>query len=844
MGAPKEIIDLVERFDRHLEAYKSGRYNETQLRREFIDPFFEALGWDVNNKSGYAEAYKEVIHEDSIKVGAGTKAPDYCFRVGGARKFFLEAKKPSVDIKNEISPAYQVRRYAWSAKLPLSILSDFEELAVYDCRVKPSKTDKSAAARAFLINFKDYIARWDEIAAIFSKEAIQKGSFDKFVESGKKRRGTTEVDAVFLKEIESWRETLAKDIAKHNPRLTQRERKAGGIYYTPSYIVDYIVKNTVGKLLEGKDPKLASTLKILDPACGSGHFLIGAYQYLLDWHLDWYVKDGAEKWALEKSPALYRDARGEWRLTTPERKRVLLNNIYGVDIDPQAVEVAKLSLLLKVLEGETGQTLNTTLRLFHERALPDLGANIKCGNSLIGPDFYENRQTGLFGDEERYRVNAFDWNKEFKGIMEAGGFDAVIGNPPYVKSRVKEKTKDIYRDYLNNSPNYISTHGMWDLYVPFVEKGVKLLSRNGHFGFIVPDTLEKADYTIKLKELLLKQYLVYQVDFFPESHIFRSGNKIIGVKNMILFVQNCTPGKTIKILHEKSYEAIKSQKIIKQNLKSFEIERQQMDLMKKPCLPLGEICYVSYGLRLNSVEGAKDKFKKEDLLADSYSRTFCKKYTEGKYLSRYCVKKHKYVEWGTKRSPGQLVRPTFPELYNPPKLLLGRQTKAGTYDPDGLIVDNTIIVCPLYKDLKGVQNRNIDKYFSNIDKNRGILEANSTRYNLKYILGILNSSLIKVYLNTLIRGTIDAFPDDWKKIPIRTTDKFDEIDKTHQDKIVASVERMLKFKKGWEEAKTPHEKESIQRQIEATDKQIDQLVYALYGLTPEEISIVEGNKNE
>lgn len=174
MIAPKEMIELVDRFNRNIEAYKSGHYNETQLRREFIDPFFEALGWDVNNKSGYAEAYKEVIHEDSIKVGAGTKAPDYCFRIGGTRKFFLEAKKPSVDIKKEVSPAYQIRRYAWSAKLPLSILSDFEELAVYDCRIKPSKTDKSAVARVMLINYKDYIARWDEIAAIFSKQAIQR----------------------------------------------------------------------------------------------------------------------------------------------------------------------------------------------------------------------------------------------------------------------------------------------------------------------------------------------------------------------------------------------------------------------------------------------------------------------------------------------------------------------------------------------------------------------------------------------------------------------------------------------------------------------------------------------
>ena len=135
-ATPSIVSELVERFRDHREAYHAGRYNETQIRREFIDPLFKALGWDIDNAQGYAEAYKDVIHEDAIKVGGATKAPDYCFRIGGVRKFFVEAKKPSVDIRGEPSPAFQLRRYAWSAKLPLSVLTDFEEFAVYDCRVK------------------------------------------------------------------------------------------------------------------------------------------------------------------------------------------------------------------------------------------------------------------------------------------------------------------------------------------------------------------------------------------------------------------------------------------------------------------------------------------------------------------------------------------------------------------------------------------------------------------------------------------------------------------------------------------------------------------------------------
>ncbi len=507
MGLPKEIAELIERFDRNLETYKSGQYNEAQLRQDFLNPFFGALGWDMTNKAGYAEAYREVIHEDAIKIGGATKAPDYCFRIGSVKKFFVEAKKPSVNLKDDVSPAFQLRRYAWSAKLPLSILTDFEEFAVYDCRIKPVQTDKSSTGRVLYFTYKDYPAKWDELVNIFSREAVLKGSFDKYAESTKLKKGTATVDDAFLTEIEDWRDMLAKNIALRNVDLSTRElnfavqrtidrivflricedrgieeygrlqaqlngtnvykrlvqlfsqaddrynsglfhfqrekerheepdkltpnisiddkplkdiinrlyypespyefsvlsadilgqvyeqflgkvirltaghqakveekpevRKAGGVYYTPKYIVDYIVKNTVGVLLNGSSssvipakagiqsltPKEASKLKILDPACGSGSFLLGAYQYLLDWHLKWYIDNEPDKWAKTKQPAIYQGPSPDprtpnWHLTTAEKKRILLNNIYGVDIDSQAVEVTKLSLLLKVLEGE------------------------------------------------------------------------------------------------------------------------------------------------------------------------------------------------------------------------------------------------------------------------------------------------------------------------------------------------------------------------------------------------------------------------------------------------------------------------------------------------------------
>ena len=432
-----KIEELVTRFTEQIDSYKKSDYNETQTRRDFIDPFFKALGWDVDNENGNAEAYREVIHEDKVKVGKATKAPDYSFRLsGGKRLFFVEAKKPSVFIKDEILPAYQVRRYGWSAKLAISIITDFEEFAIYDCSKKPLSTDKAAVARIKYLNYKDYLTAFDFIWDTFSKEKVLKGSFDNFIKGTANKKGTSTVDKAFLETLDICRTILAESIAKLNPALDEDEinfavqqtidriiflriaedrsiepygklqeavtphsfrrgaggevqgnyytnlfgifkiandkynsglfnfkkdtisqnlqidnkvlktiinqfyypecpyefsvlsveilgsayeqflgkvikiipplggrrgaaiielkpevRKAGGVYYTPQYIVDYIVENTLGKLTQNKTPKQIAALKIVDPACGSGSFLIGAYQHLLNWHSTYYQQN-------------------------------------------------------------------------------------------------------------------------------------------------------------------------------------------------------------------------------------------------------------------------------------------------------------------------------------------------------------------------------------------------------------------------------------------------------------------------------------------------------------------------------------------------------------------------
>jgi hypothetical protein len=197
---------------------------------------FKCLGWDMDNEQGYAEAYKDVIHEASLKIGGETKAPDYCFRIGGTAKFYLEAKKPAVNIHKDPAPAYQLRRYGWSKKLPLSILTDFEEFAVYDCRFRPQMGDRPSAARILYLRYDDYPQRWDDIAGIFARDSILKGSFDKYAESKKAKHGTAPVDDAFLSEIEEWRMNLAKNFALRNRQLTPRE-----LNYAVQMTIDRII---------------------------------------------------------------------------------------------------------------------------------------------------------------------------------------------------------------------------------------------------------------------------------------------------------------------------------------------------------------------------------------------------------------------------------------------------------------------------------------------------------------------------------------------------------------------------------------------------------------------------
>ncbi len=1000
MPPPQDIVDLIARFARNIDAYKTGRYNETQLRREFIDPFFTALGWDVDNTVGYAEAYKDVIHEDAIRIGSAIKAPDYCFRIGGTRKFFIEAKKPSIDIKGDPHPAFQLRRYAWSAKLGLSILTDFEEFAVYDCRIRPKKTDRASTARIKYINYTEYPDRWDEIESIFSRDAILKGSFDKYAQSTKRKKGTAEVDSAFLAEIEHWREILARNLALRNPDLTNRQlnfavqktidriiflriaedrglerygellalcnggdvyarllglfrkaddrynsglfhfqrekarpegpdeltpaltvddavlkeifktlyypdspyefsvlpaeilghvyeqflgkvitltsahrakieekpevKKAGGVYYTPAYIVDYIVENTVGKLLDSrtlkhfktKPPRMDPPLTICDPACGSGSFLLGAYQYLLDWHLKHYTENNPDRWLKSTTPPITVRARHavplpstastpvipakagiqnqiappkagqqqntkssivniqSYKLTVTERKRILLDHIHGVDIDPQAVEVTKLSLLLKVLEGEKSQTLFAT-----ERALPDLANNIKCGNSLITPDFYQNQQMLMFDEEQTLKINAFEWKTEFPQIFNTNnfGFDTIIGNPPYGASLDAQQL-----EYFRAT--YECSAGSSDSYALFMEKSVYLLNVSGHFGMIVQSGWVSAPQMRVLRS-------VFSNSFRPLAFVSLPYDVFAAyVDTLIVIAEKLSPEQTLSDLSQAPVDLVVFPPKFKiASATDFESFKKSADAAKWAKAGHEEFLIVLSDTEASLITKLQATATVFSDVADiqrgvtPFHQTCTPPDMNSARAFSGTVRRYKVSDSEPLyiRYDNTLAEYKPPRYFHGPRLLL-RELISRQFQLQATYVSEDFVT----------------------NKSMQSLLLKDPHYSILYLLGILNSRLLSWYFLSIHSvGRRDDFPKivlrQARNLPVPQLDLSSPTDKSRHDTMVALVQTMLELNKALQTAKTPDEKTALQRQITATDNQIDQLVYKLYNLTEDEIKIVE-----
>jgi type I restriction-modification system DNA methylase subunit len=641
------IQALVNRFSRNRVAYvrTNSDYNETQLRTDFLNPFLVTLGWDVFNERHAPQHLREVVHEDTVEVEDGgavfTKRPDYAMRSGTERKFFVEAKRPSVSIATNNAAAFQVRRYGWNARLPISVLSNFDQLVIYDCRVRPQAEDDVRVARLKVYEYTEYVTKFDEIYAQLSREAVYSGSFDVQFSVDARTSAHEPFDEYFLSQIETWRTQLAQDIAQQNPERTQEELnflvqrllnriiflricedreleryqtlqaiqtfdelkslfrqadtrynsslfdfiedqislniavssvvlinifqelyypaspyafsvvEAGilgeiyerflgkqitiadqqvtivdkdevaasrGVVPTPKYVVDAIIKKTLDPLCEGKSPAELTQLRLADIACGSGSFLVAAYEYLLNAYLEGYLQQGANR----HSDKVYEGSQNTWYLTLPERQRILCEHIFGVDIDPQAVEIARFSLLLKALEDVPATAITAYWQRHQTRALPNLQDNIQCGNSLVDSAYFDYDEASLADAAHFARINPLDWTTAFPTVFTAGGFDAIVGNPPYIRiqNMVRYSPREVQYYQSDVSPYTCAQSDNFDKYNLFIERGLSLLKPTGRLGYIVPHKFFILKSGQALRKLLSEGQHVAEIVHFGVQQVF------------------------------------------------------------------------------------------------------------------------------------------------------------------------------------------------------------------------------------------------------------------------------------------------------------------------------------
>jgi len=920
------IKELVEKFKSNYKQFHSSDYNETLTRQDFINPFFEYLGWDISNKEGLSQTYRDVIHEDKLKIGKETKAPDYSFRIGGNRVFFVEAKKPSRNLKEDSDAAYQIRRYAWSGKLAVSILTDFEEFAIYDCSKKPSPNDKASMSRIEYINYEDYLNRFDFLYDTFAKENVLRGSLEKYNADTKSKKGTESVDIDFLNSLDDLRTKLASNISKLNSlslrdlnfavqhiidriiflrvaedrgvenygdlreaccgnnyykniveifkkadgkynsgifdfskdKITQNievdnkvikeiindlyypkspyefsvisveiignayeqflgktitignnskakielkpeVRKAGGVYYTPEYIVDYIVENTVGEKIKGKTPKEIANIKIVDPACGSGSFLIGAYKYLLNYHREYYSKQGKKKFLGSKEDAITED--GELALWV--KKQILINNIFGVDIDSNAVEVTKLSLLLKCMENETPASIMNNQSLFNERALPSLDENIKCGNSLIGNDFYSGGDSLNIDIETQYKINCFDWDKEFSSIFKSGGFDIVIGNPPY-----GAELMDIERDYLERkySLNNTNTAAL------FIGLSKHLLKDKGVNGFIIPKSFIYASNWESSRDLMID-------DLFELVDCGKVWKEVKLEQVITLFEKGLKNDSYITSIREDK-----------------EIKR------------IGDInknTYKEFGFYLNAVSNDELNIAYKMNVSKKYINDYCINKLEGSYQSNLIDEE--------KKDTLKVLGGKHINRYYYPNIIKGYLEKKYIVNNKGLIKNNSILVQNIVAHIMNptphikiiaMPSSILDNKDEYILLNTVNQLENISNLDTKFILAILNSKLISWYVYIFIFGlairTMHFDNPVTSRIPMPVIDLSNSSHKEVHDKIVVLVDNIIELNKKLISEKNPNSLNMINRQISACEKQLDNLIFSIYNLNDEEKKIIEG----
>lgn len=640
----EQVADLVQTYSDNYPQFQRATYNETQVRVDFVNRFFKFLGWDVDNERGLPQHLREVTHEATVLVEEDgvhrSKKPDYSFKVGTEVLYFLETKKPAVNLTIDAAPAFQLRRYGWSGNLKVSVLTNFTDLYIYDCSVRPREGDDIGVAMIAHYHFDEYVERFEEIYNRLSKEAVLTGQFERHFGNIQGALRREPFDQYFLDQIRTWRMMLGEDILSNNPnvdaetlnifvqrvlnrtiflricedrcfenyeslkaittyqdlrrmfaaadqkydsglfelleedRLTVSDsviieifqslyypnnsyefgvidpyiigqiyelfldealviRENGhietqekpevvdsqGAVNTPKNITDIIIEETLRPLYENKNPEEVAQYRIADICCGSGNFLLSAFEYIVNYHIEYYRNNDREN--AERRGDIYQLAGSTNYLLSYDKKRsILKNNIFGVDIDPLAVEVSKFSLLLKALENSSLEEAEAFHQRTNLRILPNLDENIKNGNSLVNMAYAHFDRSVYQNVPLMNKLKMFDWTAEFGGQK----FDAVIGNPPYIRvQNMVHYSREEYDFYKSNHSPYVTAQtDTLDKYYLFIEKGLALLNGDGMLGYIVPHKFMNIKSGSKLRELLSANSNVKKILHFGTYQVFKN----------------------------------------------------------------------------------------------------------------------------------------------------------------------------------------------------------------------------------------------------------------------------------------------------------------------------------
>ena len=627
-----ELKSLVKKYQ---DAKDKGQLQDASeaTMRAWIDELLFLFGWDVQNTH-------QVLTERSLsrtertllnEIGSSNTRPDYTLVNGRVKLAFVDAKSLSVDIENDNSAAFQIRSYGWSIGAPFSIITNFEQLAIYDCSTVPNVEDDASYARTYLLRYDQYEEMFEVLEAFLLRENVING-YARYVHGignaldenfsallGDVRKDlakailhSNQIEStqtlsyyvqiiinriIFIRVCESrdlekdglllqfakqgfWDSFKASSYAEFYERydgpmfkripslqsltidnavferflkhlyypspyrfdviplksisdiydlflgyelvvdgenvtdsLRSEFKKSNGAVTTPSHIVTQVVKCTItATTLSNLTIPEIFNLKIADIACGSGAFLVGVFDYLLQ-ELEKRIARG------EEIASGYVVQTDNGFLLTLEGRRAIINRcLYGVDINPEAVEVAKMSLSLKLIDSYLPTDFEA-VGILGSQILNGIGANIKCGNSLVGTDILNVCPTIEEDVSQLQATNAFDWQAAFPAVFEKGGFDFIVGNPPYVEVKNYNVALPYMAVYVKQK--YASAkNGKTDLAMPFIEQGIHLLNEHGQLGYIVEKRFFKTDYGKGIRKLLTSGHLLNGIYDYEETNLF------------------------------------------------------------------------------------------------------------------------------------------------------------------------------------------------------------------------------------------------------------------------------------------------------------------------------------